>query len=142
MPYQPGDRVLKQHERPLVAQPGTTVEPTDEPEMPWLVRKISVAVELADRPCMLPLRIIAVEIAWEIARILNGKLVGEESHDRRGNSEWVGQECAQKPNGTELQSEPKTLVTSVMAANYCMVIVIEVENFARREGSGSSIYWP
>ncbi len=88
--YQPGDRVLKQDDRPLVAQPGTTVEPTDETKMPWLVRKISVAVELADRPCMLPFCIVAVEIVWEVARILNGKLAGQELYDDRGNSEWVG----------------------------------------------------
>jgi hypothetical protein len=90
VPDQPGDRVLKQDNRTLVAQPSTTVEPTDETKMPWLVRKISVAEELADCPCMLPLCIVAVKIAWEVTRIVNGKLAGQESYDDRRNSEWVG----------------------------------------------------
>src|SRR5947209_211396 len=108
-----GHGQVKEHREALLTPPGARIQPAQKTKVRWLRSKVLVAILGHDFVDMIVAH-LALEIAGENRRISDIELSSKCQDHHMGNVGRIGQECSQKPNGTELEgkAQARMIVTA------------------------------
>ncbi|GGR71511.1 hypothetical protein GCM10008959_36500 [Deinococcus seoulensis] len=73
---------------------------------------------------------------------LHTKLPGDKAQHIGGHIEWIEEECAQKPQGRELEGVSEAIMLAFFRSDPRVIAVIQNEIPPELLGTGGALNWP
>src|SRR5262249_37412193 len=111
---------------PLGADPGASVEPTDQAGMTGLVGEIAVAIGRFDLVDMVPMG-LSDAVASQARQVSNRQLPGDMGDDDARDIDGIIEERSQEPDRAELHGEAQAVVVATSGFQHRAVSVVKME---------------